>query len=224
MALLGLATQSGPLLSPVVVSPFQSRKEGGSQSAKGLGSMLWLRQAVKLAAIPRVNKSSSLSGEEVSGSGDNGFQHSEVEIEEDSNSHQLEDCLQRDRNRNTGAGKGKQAIVQQSQEESGRSQGPVNWAEDVEAEEGLALAVRSENFDEKLMLVGALLRISSSTRSLQLKGILKGFWEAEHRNKEEEQQLQRNRKKERELRHLQSSVNYDRRMVVAGTAGVQGGV
>lgn len=56
-----------------------------------------------------------------------------------------------------------------------------------------------------------------------MKEILKGFWEVERREKEDEQQLRHNRKRERELRNLQSFVNYNRSPMMAGTVGVQGG-
>lgn len=68
--------------------------------------------------------------------------------------------------------------------------------------------------EEQLLLVGKLLGISSTQRSMQLKEVLKEFWEAERREQEEEQQVRRTKKRERELRNLQSSVNYHRSLVL----------
>lgn len=51
----------------------------------------------------------------------------------------------------------------------------------MEGDDTLAQSVRPVEFDEdKLLLVVSLLRISSQQRTLQLKQILKEFWEAEH--------------------------------------------
>lgn len=79
----------------------------------------------------------------------------------------------------------------------------TNWADESEQIDRLSSALRYEIFDEeKLLLVGAILGISSPSRTLQLKEILIDFWEADQRDKEEEQHQRRTRKRERELRNL----------------------
>lgn len=97
--------------------------------------------------------------------------------------------------------KGKRIVVHNSQGESDVSITPISWADAVDAE-CLALTVRSKSFDEeKLLLVCAILWISSPRRTLHLKEILTQFWEAEQREMEE-QRLKRHRKIDRELRNL----------------------
>lgn len=103
--------------------------------------------------------------------------------------------------------------------------GPGRWANVLEVEGCLPLAVQCEMVDEeKLLIIRSLLGITSLRRSVKLQVILKDFYESEWRDKEEDHRLRRSRKWERELRNLQSSVNYDCTMVLAGTSGAQGGV
>lgn len=89
-----------------------------------------------------------------------------------------------------------------------------NWADTVEVK-GLALTVRSEQFDKEKLLVRSILNISSPGRNLQLREILHNFWEARQREIEEEQRVCRNGKRERKLRNLHSTVNYDHTLSVA---------
>lgn len=99
----------------------------------------------------------------------------------------------------------------------------VSWADTIESE-GLALTVRSKQFDEeKMLLVGAILGISSPRRTTQLRDILQNFWESGQKESEEDIRVRRNRKRERELRNLHSSVNYDRSLAVVKSSGDQGG-
>lgn len=66
--------------------------------------------------------------------------------------------------------------------------------------EGLALTVRAEKFDEeKLLLLGALLGISSSSRTLQLKEIMLQFWEVDQWEMVEQHRLRRHRKREGDI-------------------------
>lgn len=57
---------------------------------------------------------------------------------------------------------------------------------------------------------------------VQLKEILMAFWEDEHCEKEEEVQVRKNRKRDRKLRNLPSSVNYDRNVDLEARMEISG--
>lgn len=94
----------------------------------------------------------------------------------------------------------------------GREQGDQNQNQ-------LAVVVRNSEFDDdKMLLIGALLVISSQNITSQLKQI----WEEEKRDKEEELSVKKNRKRDQELRKLQFSITYDRSEDTDGAMGVVG--
>lgn len=71
----------------------------------------------------------------------------------------------------------------QVQQVSNFSKRPLSWADASDRDDCLPLSVRTVGLDdEKMFMVGALLGISSPSRSIQLKEILKDFWEAVRRD------------------------------------------
>lgn len=115
--------------------------------------------------------------------------------------------------------KNKNTVQEVQGESSGRDGRAVRWAVLTDSDNNQKLPTLYDGSDEEnLLLVGNLLGISSKQQSLQLKDILKKFWEAKRREQDEEQKVRRNRKRERELRNLQSSVNYNSSLLVVGIA------
>lgn len=104
----------------------------------------------------------------------------------------------------------------EAMEESNKN--PSSWAAGMDIVDCLPLALRSDSLGEdKLLLIGSILGITSLQRKSRLKDILQDFFESEWNNIEEDQWLRRRRKQERELQNLHSNVNYDHTMVLAGS-------